>query len=172
MNESHDIVPNQQEESADAFLDGVLEAMSKYFEARIESISKDKELLEFGAKTAAVVEIENMIKHPVEEMDRSIGKLKTNAFRILNGAAKNIFSKYSEAIYKVVRTDAPTALHYSIALKEDSPEMRFQLLRILDGYETMGYSRSFPMYFQFVSKEFIGQIPYTEILLEPQPANE
>lgn len=144
----------------------ILNAISQYFKDFANRIDADKELLGAGAKTELISQIETNLINPLQNLAEYHQQITESANRIINSAVKLFLSENKNIIHYACLTDAKPSLHYSILLKEDTPENRKQIFSFFEHYDLQDFSQQFPVYFQFLTPDIKADIPATEVIIE------
>jgi hypothetical protein len=123
-------------------------------------VDNSKELYNLGAKTQLATSIEESIKDPLKNM-LSASKNFDNI--IIDFIDKTIIKSFLkrrsdivDSIHKLNQQEQH--LHYMIVLKEDNESNRDSIFDFFDKYDYTEVSKKYPVYFQFVSKDFATEM--------------
>lgn len=138
---------------------GILSLLEKHYTDLVSQTAVSKELLSSGAKTELVLEIEEILKNPLQRLAESSNNIRNTAQHIIEMLVKYFLKSSADMIESAGRTDNKSSdLHYSIVLKEDNTGNRMRLFRFFEKYDLGEFAKSFPVYFEFIPKEVADRL--------------
>lgn len=125
-----------------------------------ETLSTSQELLEFGAKTQFLTELEKTIsKNPMQNLYDLSNSIDEKVKSIIDKVVVTHLVKNNKIIVNAFSTRTyDNALHYSIVLKEDNFDNREIIYSFFDKYDTGDFSSKYPVYFQITPPELLEKI--------------
>src|SRR5258708_1178128 len=128
-------------------------AYKQYLHGHFKDVNDGENMLQMGAKTALVQELEQWLTNPIE----GILSIHLNAEGVLLKSVEglmNIFFKkgiennFIKGAYKISSTN--NSLSYGIVLHKDTFKNREEVLNFLSLYYTFDLAEKIEVYFQFI----------------------
>jgi hypothetical protein len=131
----------------------ILASDLKYFE---NLFGNSAFLLEMGISDSVSQNLENARSKPLQFLLDGLFASEKHILLILNNIVENFFKKQKRYILRVFNTTASIqTLHYSIVLKKDDYKTRNKIRDFLFEYDSVPFSKRFPIYFQFIEEKHI-----------------
>lgn len=138
----------------------ILYFLKQVLETFKTDVDSSHELIQLGAKTKLSQSIEDSIEDPLKNM---LDAAKNFDEIIIDFLDKNVIKKFLtkridiiDSVHKL--TPERQNLHYLIVLKQDNSESRDSVFDFFDKYDYLDVSKKYPVYFQFISKDFYPEI--------------
>lgn len=136
-----------------------IDAYKKLLQSHSNDVNASQDMLQLGAKTAFIQEMEKWMTNPLEKM-MDIHKSAEDTIRGSVEQLMRIFFKTAiegksiASAFEISKTN--NVLSYGIILEEDTFEKREEVLKFLSLYYTFDLAEKIPVYFQFIPAELKG----------------
>jgi hypothetical protein len=132
-----------------------------------KEVDKSYELLRLGEKTDLSKMIEETLNDPFKSIFNVSSKIDKEVKDIVNritiGYFKSLQKDIKSHLYK--NKSQRNDLYYAIVLEKDNIENRSKIFNFFDYYDMLDISERFPVSFQFVPIELIGNFKNLEKIL-------
>jgi len=144
--------------------------MLQALEVRVNEIKHDisvsQEMLPTGAHTDLIINLKKVINDPLSQLTNMRNDIDLTVTSILSRIATQFFSDHKDVVDIVYKTENHhDDLLFCIVLKEDNTANRRKVFSFLRDYKCTNLSETFPIYFQFVSKEIENKLLKKEVIL-------
>lgn len=138
----------------------LLQTNLKEFKDEVDASYK---LIQMGEKNQLSKKLEQQIDDPIKDVFGFSSKVDYQVNQIIDKVIRGFFKKNKSLIENVYKTKKnPNDLHYSIVLRDDNLKNRTLFFSFIDEFDLIDTSQRYPIYFQFISKDFISKLNYDE----------
>jgi hypothetical protein len=150
-------VPNQEETQSQ--LKDFITKYREFFANKAGSLLHGEQMLELGAKTADIQELEQLFFNPIQSLVDARKNIDNNLYQITDRMIcffikRSITDGVIASAFKKVKEGEP--LFYGITLVEDTFPNRENVLSFLTFYSSLELSEKIPVHFQFVPADLIS----------------
>lgn len=134
--------------------------LQSFLEETIEQVDRSYALHKIGEQTELTRLIEAKLNDPLGSMMEMSERVDSQLRTVIDSIVRAFLRQKRELLASafVDPVTSSNALHYIIALDDDSDENRNQIFDFFERYDEVPFAEKFPVLFQFIPKDLIAEM--------------